>query len=48
MDDIPIPAGTNHASVVIVGLKAYVCGGYVIRPSSLLFILLSACACMNQ
>jgi N-acetylneuraminic acid mutarotase len=29
MDDIPESRGITHASVVIDGLKLYMCGGYV-------------------
>jgi N-acetylneuraminic acid mutarotase len=29
MDDLPISEGLTHGAVVIVGLKAYMCGGYV-------------------
>jgi N-acetylneuraminic acid mutarotase len=29
MDDIPESKGLNHASVVVDGLKLYMCGGYV-------------------
>jgi hypothetical protein len=29
MDDLPEPKGLNHASVVVDGLKLYMCGGYV-------------------
>jgi N-acetylneuraminic acid mutarotase len=36
MDDLPITDGLNHGAVVIVGLKAYLCGGYVGRLLSFL------------
>jgi hypothetical protein len=31
MDDVPIPAGITHTAVAIVGMKLYMCGGYVLR-----------------
>jgi hypothetical protein len=29
MDDMPISAGITHGAVAIVGMKFYMCGGYV-------------------
>jgi hypothetical protein len=37
MDDVPVPAGITHGAVAIVGMKLYMCGGYVL---GICFVLL--------
>jgi N-acetylneuraminic acid mutarotase len=39
MNDLPITEGLTHGAVVIVGLKAYLCGGYVGRLLSFLTVV---------